>query len=147
GRSAFVRLFEESVSSVSCPFELSGRSESLSLQQILSRLYDTDRDVRRAAAEGLTRGLGSNARLLTFIFNTLVLDHKIDCALRRFADPMASRHLANEIDARVVEALMTAVERHHATVHRYYRLKGKLLGIETLEDYDRYAPLFADQPG
>jgi oligoendopeptidase F len=31
-------------------------------------------------------------------------------------------------------------------VQRYYRLKGKLLGIDQLEDYDRYAPLFADLP-
>ena len=41
---------------------------------------------------------------------------------------------------------MTAAERHHGTVQRYYRLKGKLLGLEPLYDYDRYAPLFADQP-
>jgi oligoendopeptidase F len=60
---------------------------------------------------------------------------------------MASRHLANEIDDTVVEALMTAAERHHETVHRYYRLKAKLLKIEDLSDYDRYAPLFSDLPG
>ena len=59
---------------------------------------------------------------------------------------MAPRHLANEISAEVVEALMTAAERHHGTVQRYYRLKGKLLGLDTLYDYDRYAPLFADLP-
>ena len=59
---------------------------------------------------------------------------------------MAPRHLANEIDGKVVDALMTATERHHATVQRYYRLKGKLLGLEQLRDYDRYAPLFSDQP-
>jgi oligoendopeptidase F len=41
---------------------------------------------------------------------------------------------------------MTAAERHHGTVQRYYRLKGRLLGVEPLFDYDRYAPLFADQP-
>ena len=59
---------------------------------------------------------------------------------------MAPRHLANEISDTVVEALMTAAERHHATVQRYYRLKGRLLGVEPLYDYDRYAPLFPDQP-
>src|SRR5207302_9811602 len=39
-----------------------------------------------------------------------------------------------------------AVERHHATFQRYYALKAKLLGIEPLYDYDRYAPLFPDVP-
>jgi oligoendopeptidase F len=146
GRAAFQRLFEETVSTLQCPFEHNGNVESLSTQQILAKLYDSDRAVRRAAAEGLTKGLKEQSRPITFMFNTVVLDHKSDCALRKFDDPMAMRHLANEITGTVVDALMTAVERHHGTVHRYYRLKGKLLGLNELYDYDRYAPLFSDLP-
>jgi oligoendopeptidase F len=59
---------------------------------------------------------------------------------------MAPRNLANEISPQVVEALMTAAERHHGTVQRFYRLKGRLLKIDPLYDYDRYAPLFPDLP-
>lgn len=147
GRAAFVRLFEETVSALTCPFEHGDKAETLSLQQILARLYDADRDVRRAAADGLTRGLRTQARPLTYVFNTVVLDHKSDCELRHFASPMASRHLANEISDEVVEALMSAVERHHELVHRYYRLKAGLLKFDVLYDYDRYAPLFSDLPG
>jgi len=147
GRAAFVRLFEETTSSIRFPIEHDGRTETLSMQQTLSKLYNPDRAVRKAAAEGLTAGLKENARLLTFIFNNLVLDHQTDCRLRRFPDPMASRHLANEIRPEVVDALMTGAERHTATVQRYYRLKGKLLGLDALYDYDRYAPLFSDMPG
>jgi oligoendopeptidase F len=146
GRGAFVRLFDESVASMQFPFEYDGRSELLSMQQINAKLYDSERAVRRAAAEGLTKGLQENARLLTFIFNNLVLDHRSDCTLRKFPSPMAPRHLANEISDAVVEALMTAAERHHGTVQRYYRLKGRLLQLEPLYDYDRYAPLFPDLP-
>jgi oligoendopeptidase F len=146
GRAAFVRLFDESVSSLQFPYVHDGRTEMLSMQQANARLYDPDRGIRRDAAAALTSGLRNNARLLTFIFNNLVLDHKSDCELRHFDDPMAPRHLANEIDAAVVDALMTAAERHHGTVQRYYRLKGRLLQIEPLYDYDRYAPLFPDLP-
>jgi oligoendopeptidase F len=146
GRSAFVRLFDETVSSLRFPFTHGGRTESLSMQQTLAKLYDADREVRRAAADGLTKGLQDNARLLTFIFNNLVLDHKADCELRKYDSPMAPRNLANEISPQVVEALMTAAERYHGTVQRYYRLKARLLGVEPLYDYDRYAPLFPDLP-
>ena len=146
GRAAFVRLFEETTSSIRFPVEVAGKIESLSMQQTLSKLYLPDRSARKAAADGLTAGLKENARLLTFVFNNLVLDHQTDTRLRRFPDPMASRHLANEIRPEVVEALMTATERHHGAVHRYYRLKGKLLGLGELYDYDRYAPLFSDMP-
>jgi oligoendopeptidase F len=113
---------------------------------ILAKLYDADRSVRQRAAEGLTQGLQDNARLLTYIFNNLVLDHKVDCELRHFDGPMAPRNLSNEISPTVVDALITAAERHHATVQRYYRLKGRLLGLDQLYDYDRYAPLFDDLP-
>jgi oligoendopeptidase F len=146
GRAAFVRLFDETVASLRFPFEHAGQREALSLQQINARLYDADRGVRQAAAEGLTRGLRDNARLLTYVMNTLVLDHRSDCTLRHFDSPMGPRHLANEISTAVVDALMTAAERYHGTVQRYYRLKGRLLGIEPLYDYDRYAPLFSDMP-
>jgi oligoendopeptidase F len=146
GRSAFVRLFDETVAAMQFPFTHDGGTELLTMQQINAKLYDADRSVRQAAAAGWTEGLKENARLLTFIFNNLVLDHHSDCTLRHFASPMSPRHLANEITDTVVEALMTAAERHHATVQRYYRLKGRLLNIEPLYDYDRYAPLFPDLP-
>jgi oligoendopeptidase F len=146
GRAAFVRLFDETVATLRFPFDYAGRTEQLSSQQILAKLYDSDREVRRAGAAGLTAGLRDNARLLTYVFNTVVLDHKSDCELRHFDDPMGPRHLANEINPAVVEALMTAAERYHGTVQRYYLLKGRLLGLKPLYDYDRYAPLFADMP-
>jgi oligoendopeptidase F len=146
GRAAFVRLFDETVAAMLFSYEHSDTSQKLSLQQINAKLYDPDRAVRKAAAEGLTRGLQENARLVTYIENTLVLDHRADCDLRNFERPEAPRHLANEIDHLVVEALMTATERHHATVQRYYRLKAKLLGLSQLFDYDRYAQLSAEMP-
>jgi oligoendopeptidase F len=146
GRAAFVRLFDETVASMRFPFEHGGRTESLSLSQINAHLYDADRAKRRAAAEGLTSGLRDYARILTYLMNTLVLDHRSDCGLRHFDDPMGPRHLANEITPSVVDALMTAAERYHSTVHRYYRLKGRLLGLDQLYDYDRYAMLFPDLP-
>src|SRR5438067_5895172 len=146
GRAAFVRLFDETVASLRFPFASSAGVQEITLQDINAKLYDADRDVRRSAADGLTKGLQANNRLLTFIFNTLVFDHQADCRLRSFENFMAPRHLANEITDRVVEALMTATERHHDLVRRYYRLKSKLLKLEPLYDYDRYAPLFPDQP-
>jgi oligoendopeptidase F len=146
GRSAFVRLFDETVSALSFPFTHAGVTEQLSLQKINAKLYDPDRTVRAAAAAGLTKGLKDSSRLLTYILNTVIADHRSDCELRHHANVMAPRHLANEIEGAVVEALMTATERHHATVQRYYRLKGRLLGLEQLYDYDRYAPLFSEQP-
>lgn len=146
GRSAFVRLFDELVSTITCPFTVDGKTEKLPLQQTLSYLYEPNRTQRENAAKALTEGLQEHSRVLTYIFNNLILDHSITCKLRSFDDPMGSRNLANEITREMVDALMTAAEGSHSTVQRYYKLKGKLLGIDQLFDYDRYAPLFDDLP-
>lgn len=148
GKMAFGRLFEETISSLKFPYPAGPNQGTvlLSLQEILAKLYDPDREVRRLAADGLSSTLKENSRLLTFIFNNIVLDHQSDTELRHFASPMASRNLANETTDKVVEALMSAAEKHYELVRRYYRLKGKLLKIDRLRDYDRYAPLAAPPP-
>lgn len=146
GKSAFGRLFEETTASMTCPFEHGGTKVDLSVQEILAKLYDANRSVRKAAADGLSLGLGAQSRLLTFIFNTVVLDHQTDGQLRSYPHVMSPRNLANEITDEVVEALMSATEKHYPLVQRYYRLKGKLLGIDQLYDYDRYAPLSGEMP-
>lgn len=146
GRSALVRLFGESIDTLNCPFTLDGRTEMLSTQLILAKLYDPDRATRKAAAEGMTAGLKGQAKLFTYLFNAIVQDHKSDCGLRKFDDPMGMRNLANEIKPEVVATLLAATERRQEIVHRYYALKRRLLGFDTLYDYDRYAPLFSDLP-
>jgi oligoendopeptidase F len=142
GKAAFVRLFDETASALK--FTL--RGEEKTLQQVLSGLYAPDRDLRADSAASLTEGLKGAARLLTYILNTLVLEHKSDCTLRKHADVMSPRNLANEIDGKVVNALMSAAEGAFPTVQRYYRLKARLLGLEQLKDYDRYAPISGDLP-
>src|SRR5262249_51691672 len=141
GKAAFVRLFDETVSALRF-----SRAGEKTLQQVLSGLYSPDRDMRADSAASLTEGLKGRAHLLTYILNTLVLEHKSDSTLPQHADVMSPRNLANEIDGKVVDALMSAAEGAFPTVQRYYRLKARLLGLKQLKDYDRYAPISGDLP-
>jgi oligoendopeptidase F len=141
GRRAFSRLFDEQMGAMRFRLVHAGRSEELGEEEVLAKLHDPDRSLRKAAAAAMTEGLRANARTLAFVFNTLLQDKSTTDRLRRFADPMHDRHLANEIDAASVDALLAACERRFDVVQRFYRLKGRLLGIERLEDHDRYAPL------
>jgi oligoendopeptidase F len=146
GPRAFSRLFDETLGAMRFPLEgADGKIEEKSEEEVLSLLYEPDRELRRRGADALTSGLRQNARLLAFVFNTLVQDKATRDRLRRFASPMDDRNLANEIDAATVAALMTACERRHDLVQRYYRLKKKLLGLDVLYDYDRYAPILAGE--
>ncbi len=137
GRTAFQRLFDEVVSGLRCTVD----SRELSLQEALALLYDGERNTRRAAAEGVTAALREQQRVLGFIFNTLVLDHADNDRLRHRGHPMLARNLDNEIEQASVDALLSACDRRMGLVGRYYDLKRRLLGYETLYDYDRYAPI------
>jgi oligoendopeptidase F len=146
GPRAFSRLFDETLGAMRFSFERAdGSTGDLGEEEVLALLYEPDRETRRRAADALTSGLRKNARLLAFVFNTLVQDKAMRDRLRRFATPMDDRNLANEIDEATVAALMTACERRHDLVQRYYRLKRKLLGLDVLYDYDRYAPVLASE--
>ncbi len=141
GERAFSRLFDEILGSARFQVEVDGESKELGEEEVLSLLYEADREKRRNGARALSAGLRQHSRTLSFIFNTLVQDKAVRDRLRRYPDPIDSRNLANEIDGASVRALLDACERGHPLVHRYYRLKAHLLGIDRLEDYDRYAPV------
>ena len=138
GRAAWVRLFDETMAALRFPLD----GADLTSAEILNRLTDRDGAVRRAAAVSLGRVLGQNTRLFGLITNTLAKDKAIEDDWRGFARPVSSRNLANFVEDEVVDALSAAVrETYPRLAHRYYALKAKWFGVETLPYWDRNAPL------
>ncbi len=106
GRQRFVRAPSRKPSRrSSAPSSTADRLNRLSLQQGPGQaLRRRPRESARSGRGQPDRGLARNARLLTFIFNTVVLDHKTKRHAPTLPGPMTSRHLANEIDDATVEA-------------------------------------------
>ena len=141
GRHAFARLFDELMAGMKFRVTRSGETRELGEEEVLALLYAPERMQRRSGARALSKGLREHARTLAFIFNTLLHDKALDDRLRGYPLPIAARNLANEIDTASVESLLSACVARYPLVARYYRLKARLLGLERLEDYDRYAPI------
>ena len=136
--SAFTRLFDETLSKLKFFFE----GEKLSEEEILSKLYSPDRKERKKAQVSLTNGLKPYQDLLSFIFNQVKKDWKIDYVeIRGYENPEDPRHLANRVSKKSVDALIKTVNENTKIVEEYYNIKKNLLGLEKLYDYDRYAPL------
>ena len=89
----------------------------------------------------LTEGLSTLARPLTFVFNTVLADKASTDRLRHYPHWLASRNLDNEIADASVQALVDAVTDRYDLSERFYRLKRRLLGLDEMMDYDRYAPI------
>ncbi|MGQ9499636.1 MAG: M3 family oligoendopeptidase [Dissulfurimicrobium sp.] len=136
GRSSWIKLFDKILASKRF-------GKGYTQEEVLSGLYSPEREVRKRSASDFTQGLKEENHVITHIFNTVLADKMIEDRLRRYPDWVSSMNLANEIDVQTVNALIEAVTSRYDLVCRYYKIKRSILGLDTLFDYDRYAPVAA----
>ena len=140
GATAWNRLFDETMAGLT--FEVEGEDAPLGLEATLNMLSDADGARRKAGGQALAKVLGQNLRLFTLITNTLAKEKEIEDTWRKMPKPDHGRHLANDVEPEVVDALREAVQAAYPRIsHRYYAMKAKWLGLEKLEYWDRNAPL------
>ncbi|MCY3719432.1 MAG: M3 family oligoendopeptidase [Anaerolineaceae bacterium] len=137
GREAWNRFFSQLMGAAR--YEL--RGEELTQSEVLSKLFDTDRELRREAAEAVTAGLQDQAMQLTYVFNVLAADKASEDRQRAYDTWVSSRNLSNKVADDVVEALVEAVTANYDIVAEHYELKRRLLGYDELLHYDRNSPL------
>ena len=137
------RLSEETLAALTAKVG----KETLTLSETLNRLSDPDGARRKQAAQGLAKALEQRTSTLALCLNTLAFEKQVEDRWRKYPDPAASRHIANEVHADAVAALEAAVvEAYEPVSHRYYRLKAKAMGRDILDQWDRNAPLDTSAP-
>ena len=138
GRSAWSRLFDETVAAMRVPIG----GEELTVSAALNKLSDRDRSVREAAARAIGEAFGDNIRLFSLVTNTLAKDKEIIDTWRHYPRPGSYRNRSNMVEDEVVDALVSAVRADFPRLaHRYYLMKAKWLGLPKLQHWDRNAPL------
>jgi oligoendopeptidase F len=145
--AAWNRLFDETMASLVFTFvdPETGKSQELGAEEALHYLSDKNPAKRQAAASALSATFSKNIRLFTLITNTLAKDKEIEDKWRNYPSPMAARHLSNQVEPEVVEALVSAVRASYPRLsHRYYKMKAKWMGRDQLDFWDRNAPLPED---
>jgi oligoendopeptidase F len=141
GSGAWVRLFDETSASLRFPFQ----GKELTQTEILHKMQDRDSAVRKEASQSLGQTLGDNIATFALITNTLAKDKEVEDRWRGFERPISSRNLSNQVEDTVVDALISAVRDKYPDIsHRYYKLKARWMGQETLDYWDRLAPPPAD---
>ena len=107
GRSAWSRLFDETVAAMRVPLD----GEELTVSAALNKLSDRDRSVREAAGRAIGAAFGGNIRLFSLVTNTLAKDKEIVDTWRHYPRPGSYRNRANMVEDEVVDALVSAVRR------------------------------------
>jgi len=135
---AWERLFDETIAGLT----FAVGDEELGLEATLNLLTDHDRDRREAAARALARVFSANVRTFARVHNTCAKEKEVIDRWRGMPTPQTGRHLANDVEPEVVEALRDAVVAAYPRLsHRYYELKRKWLGLDKMQVWDRNAPL------
>ncbi|WP_432817427.1 M3 family oligoendopeptidase [Sulfitobacter sp. JB4-11] len=140
---AWERMFDETIAGLT--FDVAG--ETRNIEGTLNLLTDPDRDLREAAARELAEVFGSNVKTFARVHNTQAKEKEIIDRWRGMPSAQHGRHLSNQVEPEVVEALRDAVVNAYPKLsHRYYELKRKWLGVDKMQVWDRNAPLPMEDP-
>ncbi len=135
---AWERLFDETIAGLT--FTVDG--ETRNIEGTLNLLTEQDRSLREAATHELARVFGENIKTFARVHNTQSKEKEVLDRWRGMPTAQTGRHLSNDVEPEVVEALRSAVVAAYPKLsHRYYELKRKWLGLDRMQVWDRNAPL------
>jgi len=135
---AWERMFDETIAGLE--FDVQG--ETRNIEGTLNLLTEQDRDTREAAARELADVFADNIKIFARVHNTQAKEKEVIDRWRGMPTPQTGRHLSNDVEPEVVEALRSAVVAAYPQLsHRYYELKRKWLGLDKMQVWDRNAPL------
>ncbi len=135
---AWEKLFDETIAGLE--FTVDGTTRGI--EGTLNLLTEQDRATREAAARELATVFGENIKIFARVHNTQAKEKEVLDRWRNMPSAQMGRHLSNDVEPEVVEALRAAVVAAYPQLsHRYYELKRKWMGLDRMEVWDRNAPL------
>jgi len=134
-------LHDRQIATLEVPFDAGEGVRPHSVNLLLSHLYRPEREIRLGALTALYDGLAPRADVLAACYDALVGDRLGLDRVRGFADPMQPTNMQNELDAETVDAMIAATRESYGLGRRWFTTKARLLGLDTLELADQYAPV------
>ena len=121
-----------------------GNKHPLSQGTFVAYEESGDRVLRKSAYETLYHTFGSYKNTAAAILNAQGKQLKFFADARKYPNTLEASLDHTEVPSAVYLNLIEAVHQNMDKMHRYVRLRKKLLGVEELHFYDVYAPLLAD---
>ena len=121
-----------------------GGKHPLSQGTFVSLEESSDRVLRKSAYENLYHTFGSYRNTAASILNAQNKQLKFFAEARKYATAFEASLDETQVPTSVYLNLIEAVHRNLDKMHRYVRLRKKLLGVEELHFYDIYTPLLSE---
>lgn len=141
GQTSFgkwVRMTSSLISKETRPLEVDGKTEELPFEQLLKiSSMHKDEATRDKATEYLNEIFEKLSDVAENEINAILQDKKVNDELRGYTRPDQARHLSDDIDSDVVDAMLAAVSSRNDIAQKYYAVKAKLLGKTKLKYNER----------
>jgi oligoendopeptidase F len=123
-----------------------GRSLEVGQASIGGLLSSPDRAVRRSGWENYSDGYIAMRNTLAATFTTQVKQDVFNMRARGYESSLHASLDPNNIPVEVFHNLLTVFQKNLPTWHRYWSLRKRALGVESLHVYDLRAPLGSVKP-
>ncbi len=141
GRSAVNTLYDLVTNGLTFTMKVNGRKKIFNREGLMTYVRSPKASIRQAAYEELYRVFSAQRDLLGEIYKTLVNDWKSEnLSLRRFASPIATRNLGNDVPDPAVDVLLSVCADNAGLFQHYFKLKARICGIRAMNRYHVYAP-------
>lgn len=123
-----------------------GRQLSLTQGTLEKLLTSADRKARRTAWENYADTYLAHKNTLTNNLITSIKQNVFLMHARRHSSTLEASLFEHNIPVEVFHNLIDTFRKNIPTWHRYWEIRRKALGVETLHTYDIWAPLTTDRP-
>ena len=120
-----------------------GNRHPLSQGTFVSYEESSDRVLRKSAFQNLYQGFGNFKNTVAAVLAAQVKQLQFYSEARKYESSMEASLDATNVPTSVYLNLLEAVHQNMDKMHRYVRMRKKLLGVDELHFYDVYAPLVA----
>ena len=121
-----------------------GKLHPVTQGTFVSCLESPDRTLRKNAYESLYDGFAAYKNTAASILNAQNKQLKFFAEARKYPSAFEASLDGTNVPTQVYRNLIDTVHKHLPKMHRYVRLRKKLLGLDRLHFYDVYTPLVAD---
>ena len=104
-------------------------------------MENPDRGLRCRAYKAFYACFNSHKNTLASLYSGSVKQDVINARIRGFSSALSSALFPDNVDESVYDNLIATVGKNLDVLHRYYRLRKRVLGLDELRHYDVYAPL------
>ena len=124
--------------------DAAGEPHPLSAGTFVACEMSPDRTLRRSAYETYYRTLGGWRNSIAAMLSAQVKQLEFFASARKYESALHASLDRSHVPVSVYHSLIDAVHRNMGLMHRYVRLRKKLLGVEELHFYDVYTPPVPD---